>query len=61
MWIVTLGDNTRHSAWNSKKEALHQAEVLQDHGYIQIDRWNSLNDFVTHDDTTHCDNGHYYV
>ena len=63
MWIVKLGDNTRHSAWNSKKEALHQAEVLEQHGYIQPDRYRSgkIEDFVEYDDTVQCENGHYYV
>jgi hypothetical protein len=28
MCIEKFGDNTRHSAWNSKREALHQSEVL---------------------------------
>ena len=63
MWIVKLGDNTRHSAWNTKKEALHQAEVLENYGYIRPDRRqsNGLADFLERDDTVSCENGHYYV
>lgn len=62
MWIVKLGDNTRHSAWNSKKEAIAQADVLRDYGYIMPDpRDQTLADFVEYDCTVQCENGHYYV
>jgi hypothetical protein len=63
MWIVKLSDNTRHSAWNSKREALHQAEVLEQHGYIKVERWwgGTLADFIEYDETVTCENGHYYV
>lgn len=29
MYIVYLSDNTKHSAWNTKEEAIHQREVLK--------------------------------
>ena len=62
MWIVKFGDNRRHSAWRSKKEARHQAEVLEQNGYIKPDRRNqTLADFVEFDETVSCENGHYYV
>jgi len=32
MWIVKINDYQRHSAWNSKKEAIKQFEVLVDYG-----------------------------
>ena len=57
MWIVLLGDDTRHSAWSSKSEALHQAEVLYENGYIG----SNTRDFVIYDRTVQCKNGHYYV
>jgi len=57
MWIVKLGDNSRHSAWDSKKEALQQAKVLKNYGCIKGD----LGNFVEYDDTVSCENGHYYV
>ena len=63
MWIVKFGNRERHSAWNSKREALHQAETLEQHGCIRPDRRlkRTLNDFVEFDATVSCKNGHYYV
>ncbi len=64
MWVVNLGDNTRHSAWLSKAKAMQQAEVLEEHGHL-VPRnrswWRKLSDFVEYDETTQCENGHYYV
>lgn len=31
--MIQLQDGTIHSAWKTKKEAKHQVEVLEDHGY----------------------------
>ena len=63
MWIVKFGDNRRHSAWNSKQEALHQAEVLEQHGYIKPYRRHAraFANFIEYDETVSCENGHYYV
>ena len=65
MWIVIFGNKTRHSAWNSKQEAIQQAKVLEAVGYIRgnqgkDDLW-LLSDFVIFDETVQCRNGHYYV
>ena len=62
MWIVKLGKNARHSAWNSKAEALHQAKVLKDHGIIKPHGRQTLRkDYIEFDETCQCENGHYYV
>jgi predicted secreted protein len=62
MWIVKLGDNTRHSAWRSRMEALIQAEALEDRGYIKPSSdAQTLDEFVEYDETVSCENGHYYV
>jgi len=58
MWIVIFGDKTRHSAWNSRKEAIEQVKVLADNRIIKP---IVLSDFVYYDDTVTCENGHYYV
>lgn len=63
MWIVKFDDNTRHSAWSSKDEALHQAAVMEKYGLISPDHHggDGLLAFVENDDTVECKNGHYYV
>jgi len=63
MWIVTFGDNSRHSAWFSKQEALDQAKVLEQYGIIKTNRRNinGLQDFIKYDSTICCNNGYYYV
>ena len=63
MCIVKMDGEIRHSAWNNKREALHQAEVLWQNGYIYLDPvWNTkLDDFIEFDETISCENGHYYV
>ena len=60
MWIVTLPNGTRHSAWNSKREAKRQADVCYEHG-MGRDNGRRLEITVEYDDTVHCENGHYYV
>ena len=57
MWIVKINDYQRHSAWNSKKEAIKQFEVLVDYGYLK----GESEDFIEFDETVNCENGHYYV
>jgi len=61
MWIVILGDNTRHSAWDSKQEAIKQVKVLQDYGYIKPTKESPIKSFIEYDKTVDCENGHYYV
>ena len=53
MWIVLLCDGTRHSAWRSRREALHQARTLLEYGYKR--------NRIELDETVSCGNGHYYV
>jgi len=53
MYIVLIGYE-RHSAWNTKKEAIKQKAVLEDHGW-------GRNIFIIFDETVSCKNGHYYV
>jgi len=57
MWIVKINDYQRHSAWNSKKEAIKQFEVLKNYGYLK----GNWEDFIEFDETVNCENGHYYV
>lgn len=59
MWIVLLDDNTRHSAWLSRRSAVHQFEVVQDHGMAS--RSSTAGDNVVFDATVSCEDGHYYV
>lgn len=61
MWIVKFNDNTRHSAWNTKKKALNQIRVLKEHGLITMRFWQTAEDFTEFDETVHCEDGHYYV
>jgi len=63
MWVVKFGDGKRHSAWTTKKEAIKQANVLDDKGYIKVDykRGVLIDDFIEFDSTVECENGHYYV
>lgn len=62
---MKLQDNNRHSAWNSRSEAIKQAKGLQDDGLIKL--WDikygvrTIEDFVEEDFTVECENGHYYV
>ena len=61
MWVVGYLDTNergrrvyqRHSAWDTRAEALKQQQVLEDRGYtaVQVDR----------DLTVQTANGHYYV
>lgn len=44
--------NYKHSAWDTKKEAEHQAKVLRDHGYKGV--------YVEQVDHNYI-NGHYFV
>lgn len=53
MWIVLFADNTRHSAWTTQQNALHQQNVLKNAGYPDI--------YIRFDPTTQCENGYYYV
>ena len=62
MYLVILPGGRRHSAWNTRKEAVHQKEVLKAHGYRPQDidgRYEDLT--VEFDPTVVCENGHYYV
>lgn len=59
MWIVKFGDNTRHSAWKLKKDALEQVRVLMEHGMLS--RHTAPERFIENDPTVHCRDGHYYV
>ncbi len=43
MYIVYLRDNTKHSAWQSKKEAIHQAEVIDGYRNTYIEYMEGLN------------------
>lgn len=52
MWIVYV-NGKRHSAWLNQADAVHQVHVLRDHGYKGLD--------YCYDDTTSCEDGHYYV
>lgn len=61
MWIVKFGDNTRHSAWSSKKSAIKQVNVLIDKGYIRLERRVIVDDFIEYDSTVTCEDGHYYI
>lgn len=51
MYIVYLSDGTKHSAWRSKKEAIHQAEVID--GY--------RNTYIEYMEGLFLENGHYFV
>jgi len=33
MFIVILESNEKHSAWNSRDEAMNQLRILKDYGY----------------------------
>lgn len=63
MWIVIFGDNIRHSAWSTRREAIQQVRVLAENGYIRLDHRspNDIARFVSYDATVSCENGHYYV
>jgi hypothetical protein len=61
MWIVKLEHNLRHSAWRSRQEAMHQAEVLASCGYMPFNWRKRVSAFIEHDATVQCENGHYYV
>ena len=65
MWIVKFDDNSKHSAWDTKREALQQVKILEQNGYIRLHRRDgnngTLNDFVEYDATVSCENGHYYI
>lgn len=61
MWIVTMKDNTRHSAWNSRRLALKQAKVLESYGYCVKRGKFGVRDAVSYDATVSCENGHYLV
>lgn len=52
-YIVFLKDGSKHSAWRSKQEALHQRQVLIDHGY-------SGQCYIEQIDHTY-ENGQYFV
>jgi len=52
MYLVLI-DKEPHSAWNTVKEASHQAAVLLDAGYKKVT--------IKKDITIVCENGHYYV
>lgn len=54
MFIVWNGKE-RHSAWETKSEAMEQVRVLIEYGY----REGKL--FIKYDETVRCENGHYYV
>jgi len=58
MWIVKIDDYSKHSAWSTKEEAIHQAMVLKDYGYL---RRGIAEDYVEFDETINCENGYYYV
>ncbi|MDO8472619.1 MAG: hypothetical protein Q7T05_02250 [Dehalococcoidia bacterium] len=58
MYLVLLPGGRRHSAWDTKAQADHQKEVLEDHGYKP--QWGEDLE-VEFDPTVVCENGHYYV
>lgn len=51
-YIVFLKDGTKHSAWNTKREAEKQITVLKNNGYK-----NCYFDAIE----TYYDNGYYFV
>lgn len=51
MYLVKI-EGEKHSAWNTKKEAINQIRVLKDCGYKSLSY-----DF---DSTIDTENGHYY-
>lgn len=53
-YIVFISDRIKHSAWTSKQEAIHQLNVLREHGY----RKHELR--IEQIDHTY-ENGHYFV
>ena len=61
MWIVHFWNGQRHSAWNTKKEALHQAETLIYKGISGNRHRIDPVDLISYDETVCCENGHYYV
>ena len=54
MYIVYIGKQ-KHSVWNTRKEANHQAKVLAEHGYKEGAIWI---DFV---EGANYANGQYFV
>lgn len=52
MYVVYTEDGERHSAWDNKREALHQKEVLEDHGYKDV--------YIEYEDIEE-ENSHYFV
>ena len=61
MWIVHFWNGQSHSAWNTEKEALRQAETLIDKGIAGNRHRINPADLVHYDETVCCENGHYYV
>ena len=58
MWIVKFANNSRHSAWDTRKKALYQVEILKQFGYRGL---TPPANFVEYDETVTCEDGHYYV
>ena len=52
MYLVLIAKKP-HSAWDTVKEASHQARILLEAGYKKITLRKDL--------TINCENGHYYV
>lgn len=53
MYIVRLENNEKHSAWNTKQEALKQIDVLKNYGYRY-----PYYEYISGADYP---NGHYFV
>jgi hypothetical protein len=54
MYIVYIGKG-KHSVWNTRKEAYHQADVLIQNGYSEGKIW------IDYVEGANYENGHYFV